>query len=113
MAKGKRLGEAEHFVLLALKRLGRRPSSGADIRDIVEERTGRVLSVSAVYVTLMRLEKKGFLTSCLGEPTPVRGGKARRQFLITEAGHEALDEVRRQWQRMWEGLPSATDGAAG
>ncbi len=59
----------------------------------------------------MRLETKGFLSSQLGDPTPVRGGKARRHFRITEAGDEALEEVRRQWERMWEGMPSAADGA--
>ncbi len=111
MAKGQNLGEAEHFVLLAVKRLGG-PNSGADIRDTIEDRTGRLLTVSAIYVTLMRLEKKGFLTSGLGDPTPVRGGKARRRFHITEAGNHALEEVRRQWQRMWDGVQSATDRAS-
>ncbi len=111
MTKGRNLGEAEHLVLLAVKRLGG-PTSGADIRDTIEDRTDRVLTVSAIYVTLMRLEKKGFLTSELGDPTPVRGGKARRRFHITEAGNHALEEVRRQWQRMWDGVQSATDGAS-
>ena len=111
MGKGRRLGEAEHLVLLAVKRLGG-PTNGADIRDVVEERTSRVLTVSAIYVTLMRLERKGFLTSQLGEPTPVRGGKARRGFEITDAGHDVLEEVRRQWNRMREGMPTSPDGAA-
>ena len=97
------------IVLLAVKRLGR-PTSGADIRDTIEERTARVLTVSAIYVTLMRLEKKGFLSSELGDPTPVRGGKARRRFHINEAGNHALADVHRQWQRLSEDLPATSDG---
>ncbi len=54
MGKGRNLGEAEHLVLLAAKRLGG-PTSAADIRDTIEDRTGRVLTVSAIYVTLLRL----------------------------------------------------------
>ena len=111
MGNRRNLGEAEHLVLLAVKRLGH-PTSGADIRDTIEDRTDRTLSVSAIYVTLMRLERKGFLTSRFGEPTAVRGGKAKRRFVITEAGDEALEETRRQWLRMWEGVQSASDGAA-
>ncbi len=109
MGKGRNLGEAEHLVLLAAKRLGG-PTSGADIRDTIEDRTGRVLTVSAIYVTLLRLEKKGFLTSELGDPTPVRGGKARRGFHITDSGNRALEVVRRQWQRLWDGIPAPSDG---
>lgn len=109
VSKGRNLGEAEHLALLAAKRLDG-PSSSADVRDTIEDRTGRVLTVSAIYVTLMCLEKKGFLTSELGEPTQVRGGKARRGFFVTDSGNRALEEVRRQWQRLWEGMPASSDG---
>jgi PadR family transcriptional regulator PadR len=109
MGKGSRLGEAEHLVLLAVRRLGA-PAHGVDIRDVVEDRAGRVLTVSAIYVTLGRLEKKGHTESALGEALPVRGGKARRQYWITDAGHRALDDVRRQWESLWEGFSADSRG---
>lgn len=111
MPKGENLGEAEHLVLLAAFRLGA-GATGADIRDEVEDRSGRDLTVSAVYVTLLRLEKKGLLTSQMGDPTPVRGGKARRHFTVSPAGKDVLHAARAQLDRMWEGLGPASVGDA-
>lgn len=108
MGKGDHLGEAEHLMLLAVWRLGKK-AHGASIRDEIEERTGRRLSVSAIYVTLVRLEKKGFVSSFLADPTPVRGGKAKRYFTVTNKGVAELHESRRRIERMWEGLSTATD----
>ena len=79
----------------------------------MEDRSGRNLTVSAVYVTLLRLEKKDLLTSEMGDPTPVRGGKARRHFTVSNAGEEVLYAARAQLDRMWEGLGPAKAAEAG
>jgi PadR family transcriptional regulator len=71
------LGEFEQLVLIALFRLGP-DADGATIRRDIEARTGRELSISAVYVTLERLEDKGLVRSHVGEPTAQRGGRRRK-----------------------------------
>ena len=75
------------------------------MRDELEERAGRDVAHGAVYATLMRLEKKGLVRSRLSDPTPVRGGKAKRFFAITSAGQEAVAAARRAMDRLWDGLP--------
>lgn len=94
----------EQQVLLAVWRLGE-GAYGASVRDELESRTGRDVTQGAVYVTLVRLEKKGLLRSTMSDPTPVRGGKAKRCFEILPAGVEALREARATMDRLWEGLP--------
>lgn len=103
MAKGELLGEFEQIVLLAVARLAGR-GYGVTVRHEIEERTGREVSVGAVYATLDRLEEKGLLTSWEGEPSPVRGGRAKRHFRILPAGAEALEATRAMMARMWEGV---------
>ena len=72
-------------MLLAVWRLGEN-AYGATVRDELEARTSRGVAQGAVYVTLVRLEKKGLLRSRLSDPTPVRGGKAKRYFEILPEG---------------------------
>jgi DNA-binding PadR family transcriptional regulator len=108
MSKGKHLGEAEQLILLAAWRLGEN-AHGLAIRDETRERTGRNLTVSAIYVTLVRLERKGYVTSFLADPTPVRGGKAKRYFTVKAKGIEALEDARRQMERMWEDMGTASE----
>jgi DNA-binding PadR family transcriptional regulator len=60
------------------------------VRREIEERTGRNISIGAVYATLERLEAKGYVSSCTGEPTPQRGGRAKRLFHLEAAGKRAL-----------------------
>lgn len=105
MAKPDNLGEFEQLALLAVLRLGD-DAYGARIQEVLEERAGREASVSAIYITLTRLTQKGLVSSSLGEPTEVRGGKARRHFRVEPAGLAALNEARARLQRMWEGLDS-------
>src|SRR5256885_10669146 len=73
------LGLLEWNIMLAVARLGRE-AYGAEVRRELLERTGRNYVVGAVYATLTRLEHKRFLTSSMSDPTPVRGGRARRQY---------------------------------
>lgn len=99
----------EQQVLLAVWRLGD-GAYGSSVRDELEERTGRELSHGAVYVTLVRLEKKGMVRSSMSDPTPVRGGKAKRFFEILPAGVEGLRSAKDAMDRLWDGLPEATEG---
>ena len=110
MAKSDNLGEFEQIALLALLRL-RANAYGARIRQEIAERTGREVSVGAVYTTLERLERKGFVSSARGEPTPERGGRAKRYYKIEAPGERALQRSRETMDRMWAGLvPSPSAG---
>jgi PadR family transcriptional regulator, regulatory protein PadR len=89
MSKGDHLGELEMLILLAILRLDLH-AYGTSIRHELEERTERSLSIGALYLTLDRLEQKGFISSELGAATPERGGRAKRFFTLNPSGKEAL-----------------------
>ncbi len=112
MTRESRLGELEELVLLSVLRLGER-ADGGSVRDELASEAGRSVSVSTVYVTLMRLEEKGFATSWKGEPTPERGGKARRMYAVTEEGVGALEAVRAVRDHLWSGVDAASEAAGG
>lgn len=97
------LGDLEELTLLAVLRLGDN-AYGASVRKELAERAGRSVTVSTVYVTLMRLEEKGLVQSWLGEPTAVRGGKAKRFFRLGREGAAVLRSERETLERMWEGM---------
>lgn len=61
------------------------------VRREIEKRTGRNISIGAVYATLERLEAKGYVSSFTGEPTAERGGRAKRLFRVEAAGNRALE----------------------
>ncbi|MBA2257634.1 MAG: PadR family transcriptional regulator [Acidobacteria bacterium] len=103
------LGEFEQMVLLSIVQLGD-DVYGVPIVDEIERRTGRSVSPAAVYVTLRRLEQKGLLSSSMSDPTPERGGKARRCVRVTASGLESLRESRRVLDRMWKGLDPGLRG---
>jgi PadR family transcriptional regulator PadR len=89
MKRGELLGSLEHIILLALAGLDE-SAHGMIVRREIEERIGRNLSIGAVYATLERLEAKGYVSSFTGEPTPERGGRAKRLFRVEAAGKRAL-----------------------
>jgi DNA-binding PadR family transcriptional regulator len=97
------LGSLEHIVLLAVMRRGR-DAYGMTVRREIEDATGRDLSIGAVYATLVRLESKGLIKSHSGEPTPERGGRAKRYFRMTARGESALRNTHEIIQRMSAGL---------
>lgn len=101
------LGEFEQVVLLAVLCAARDGdvAYGVNVHDEIRARLRRVVTRSAVYMTLDRLEKKGLLTSYLTEPTPERGGRAKRGYRVTRRARTALHESRRGLLRLWEGLP--------
>ena len=96
------LGEFEQLVLLALVRLGA-DAYGVTICDDIVDRTGRDVSLGAVYKTLERLEDKGLVASRLGEPTPERGGRRKKHFRLAAAGQRALKAIHRRLRSMTEG----------
>jgi PadR family transcriptional regulator len=97
------LGDFEQLVLLACVRLG--PEGYAvPILEEIETRTGRRASHAAVYVALRRLEKRGLVTSALGEPTSERGGRAKRYFRPTPEALRLLRESREALRAMWRGV---------
>lgn len=83
------LGELEQLVLLAVIRLDDN-AYAVSVRDEIQQQAGIDLRRSSVYVTLDRLDRKGYVTSRLSDPTPERGGKAKRCFTITADGRRAL-----------------------
>ena len=86
------LGEFEDLVLRAVWRLGD-DAYGVPLRQTLEEATGRSVSIGALYTTLERLEKKGYVKSRVGEKTAERGGRAKKFFKIEGLGMQALAEA--------------------
>jgi PadR family transcriptional regulator PadR len=97
------LGELEQLVLLSVLRVGDR-AYGVPVHAEIKRRAGRDLTLGTIYKTLTRLESKGLVTSYLGEPTPARGGKATRCYLVTAEGRRALQSTLRMLRRMAAGL---------
>ncbi len=102
------LGEFEHLILLSILRLGPEVYGVPIIKEI-EERTGRPVSQAAAYLTLRRLEEKGWIASRLGEPTPERGGRAKRYFSLSEVGKQRLSSARNALLEMWDGVAPQLD----
>jgi PadR family transcriptional regulator, regulatory protein PadR len=97
------LGVFEQLILIALLHL-KESAYGVTVRREVEERTRRSVSIGAVYATLERLEKKGYVSSFQGEPTPERGGRAKRFFRIERTGTVALRQSLQTVRNMTKGL---------
>lgn len=98
------------MVMLALIRLGD-DAYGVPISNMIEENTGREVLVGSVYAALERLEGKGFVSSRVGEPTPERGGRAKRYFRITAKGLRQVKDARGALTKLWHGIPAPEGGA--
>jgi len=103
MPKGEGLGEFEYLVMLAVLRLGA-DAYGMRVRQEIDARTGRDVTIGAVYATLERLVDKGLLAASMSDPTPARGGRAKRSFQLTGVGMEAVNRARQDVENMLEGL---------
>ena len=103
MATPVNLGEFEQLILLAILRL-RDDAYGVTIRAELAERAGRTVAPGALYTTLERLEIKGLIASRMSDPTPQRGGRAKRQVTVTAEGREALTRSVQAYQRLLDGL---------
>ena len=103
MAATPPLGEFEQVVLLAILRLGD-DAYGVTIRGEITTCTEREPAPGALYTTLDRLEEKSLVTSKYGDPTPARGGRARRYFRVTPRGGRAVARAQRDYQQLLTGL---------
>jgi DNA-binding PadR family transcriptional regulator len=97
------LGGFEYVVILGLMRLGE-DAYGVTVRQEIEARTGREVSIGAVYATLDRLEAKGYVKSQLGEPTRERGGRSKRFFRTTPKGILVVKRTHNTLLRLMDGL---------
>lgn len=97
------LGDFEHLVLLAVMRL-RHAGYGLAIRDEIVQRTARDVSTGAIYTTLDRLERKGFVRSTVEQGTLARDNRVRRRYEITPGGSEAVSAAQKDIRAMSRGL---------
>lgn len=105
-----RLREFEELVLLSVL-IAAPEAYGASLQKVLAEEAGRAVSLGAIYTALDRLAHKGLVRSELGDPTPVRGGRRKRQYELTELGLEQVWEARRVRERMWSRVaPASFDG---
>lgn len=106
MSKKDKLGDFEEIVLLGVLKM-RDNAYGLSVRNAVAEATKANSSIGAIYATLERLERKGYVKSWEADPTPERGGRAKRYFEVTGAGLKALNdmrEIRAELFSDWDGL---------
>ena len=103
MVRAPNLGEFEQMVLLAILRL-EGEAYGVSIRAEISNRTGRDIAPGALYTTLERLEAKGLLKSRVGDPTPERGGRAKRYYTVSGVGVRAIARAERAFRRLLDGL---------
>lgn len=103
MGRPTSLGEFEQIVLLAILRLGEN-AYGVTIRAEIAACTSREPAPGALYTTLDRMEEKGLVQSWLGDPTPRRGGRAKRYFTVTKRGRIAVINAQRCYQSLLQGL---------
>ena len=111
MGRGDHLGEFEQLVLLAVLSLGE-GAYGMTIREELRDTAGREVSVPTVYSALSRLEEKGLVSAEMGEPTPERGGRAKKFFRVEPAGVAALRASRGALERLWDAAALEPEGGA-
>ena len=97
------LGEFEYLMLTAATRLGEE-AYGASIRKEIEGATGRRCSIGALYTTLDRLQTKGFVKTWMGDPTPQRGGRPKRNVRVTASGRRAAAQFYNAVARVTRGV---------
>lgn len=97
------LGEFEHLVLLTILQLGE-TAYGVSITNALEARTGKPVTQAATYLTLKRLEEKGWIAGREGEATARRGGRVKRYFRVTAPGLEKVKESRETLLSMWSDI---------
>jgi DNA-binding PadR family transcriptional regulator len=110
MVARKLLTDFELMILLAILRVDE--AYGVPIAREIEATAGRTIVLGAVYAALDRLEERGLVASSVGDPTPERGGRARRYFRVTPRGLRALKDTQRALVALWTNLPELEGGAA-
>ncbi len=105
------LGEFEELILTMVGILGQEAYGNAIVEEL-DRQIGRKVNLSAVHVTLYRLEDKGLVKSEMGGATATRGGRRKRFFLITNAGMAVLRDVQESRMKLWKLLPEFKIGGA-
>ena len=95
------IGELEELVLLTVAVLGD-DAYGVPIKEQIEQRASRTMSLGALHSTIGRLEEKGFLKSYLGGATHERGGRRKRYFQLTPGGKAALRDIKNLRDELWQ-----------
>jgi PadR family transcriptional regulator PadR len=103
------LNSFELMVMLAVIRLGEN-AYGVTISQEIETEGGRQVALGSVYAALDRLEGKGLVTSVLGDPTPERGGRAKRYFSVTRQGLREARRTHKALSRLWQGVAEVEGG---
>jgi DNA-binding PadR family transcriptional regulator len=111
MRKRDYLGHFELMVLLAVIRVGE-DAYGVPIAHEIEARTGKEVLLGSIYAALERMEEKGLVSSALGDPTPERGGRAKKYFRVTAKGLREAREAQRTLVKLWQGVPQLKAGRA-
>ncbi len=99
------------MIVLAILRIGE-DAYGVPIAAEIEQTGGRAVLVGAIYTALDRLEENGLVTSAYGDPTPERGGRAKRFFKVTAKGLKAVKDTQRSLTALWSGIPELKGGTA-
>ena len=105
------LGNFELMVVLAILHVGE-DAYGVPIAREREESSGKDVLLGSVYAALDRLEDKGLVSSRLGDPTPERGGRAKKYFKVTAKGVREVRDAQRTLVKLWRGLPELQGGTA-
>lgn len=100
----------ELMVLLAVVRLGD-DAYGVPISEELRCIANREVSIGSIYAALERLESKGLVSASMGDPTPERGGRAKRYFRATPTGLRALKKTHTALTKLWSGIPLLKEGA--
>jgi DNA-binding PadR family transcriptional regulator len=105
------LTDFELLILLAVLR-GGDSAYGVSVANEIEKTAGRTVLLAAIYTALDRLEENGLVSSSYGDPTPERGGRAKRFFKVTSKGLKAVKETQRSFVSLWTGIPQLKGGTA-
>jgi DNA-binding PadR family transcriptional regulator len=105
------LTDFELMILLSVLRIGD-DAYGVPIAKEIEETGGRTVVLAAIYVALDRLEQNGLVTSSMGDPTPERGGRAKRFFKVSAKGLKAVRDTQKSLTALWSGIPQLKGGTA-
>lgn len=103
------LTDFELMIMLAILRVRER-AYGVPIAREIEETAGRPVTLAAVYLALDRLQENNLVASELGDPTPERGGRAKKFFRVTPAGLRAVRHTQRAFIALWQGIPELKGG---
>jgi PadR family transcriptional regulator PadR len=104
--KNFQLGEFEEVVMLTVGILNNVAYSVA-IKDEIESRLSRSVSMGALHTALKRLEDKGYLKSFAGEATEDRAGRPKRYFEITALGKKAIQYAKSTREELWRSIPKS------